>query len=90
MITANSRYSTSTVSRMTDSRGATRNTITLSSPASRTISYTSYRVVDGDTIQAIAFRALGDPTQWWRIADVNPEILAWYALVPGTVIRIPS
>ena len=76
--------------RITDLAGATRSTIITQAPQQKVVSYTYYRVTDGDTIQAIANKALGNPALWWKIADVNPEILAWYDLAPGIIIRIPS
>lgn len=90
MISSNSRYATDTVARVTDDNGITRSTIVRASPVAQVAEFTYYRVVDGDTIQAIANVALNDPTQWWKIADINPEIMQWYDLTPGVVIRIPA
>jgi hypothetical protein len=46
-------------------------------------------VAAGDRLDLIAFRFLGDPGQWWQIADANPaadpcELTA----TPGEKIRI--
>lgn len=49
-----------------------------------------YVVVAGDTIENMAFRLFGDPSQWWRIADVNPQIAFPLDLVPGMEVRIPQ
>lgn len=48
-----------------------------------------YTVAAGDRPDLIAFRFLGDPGQWWQIADANPvldprELTA----TPGRKIRI--
>ncbi|MEZ0112591.1 nucleoid-associated protein YgaU [Catenulispora sp. EB89] len=34
----------------------------------------SYQVKAGDRVDQIAYRYLGDPTQWWQLADANPEL----------------
>lgn len=49
-----------------------------------------YTVKSGDTVENIAAKVYGDPTQFWRIADINPQIKFPMDLVPGTVIRIPQ
>jgi nucleoid-associated protein YgaU len=48
----------------------------------------SWTVLAGDTIAWIAYRELGDPTEWRRIADAN-GLTAVRDLVPGQVLRIP-
>lgn len=52
--------------------------------------YTSYQMTAADTVQSLAYAWYGDPTQWWRIADGNPEIDFWGPVAPGTIIRIPA
>ncbi|HEX6938803.1 MAG TPA: LysM domain-containing protein [Longimicrobiales bacterium] len=48
-----------------------------------------HRVVQGERLDTIAARYLGDPTQFWRVADANaatrPELLVE---PPGRRIRI--
>jgi phage tail protein X len=44
----------------------------------------------GDTIDTIAQSAYSDPTQWWKIADANPNIMLWDVLPNGTMLRIPN
>ena len=60
----------------------------LPDPASFT-AIAQYTVAAGDRPDLIAFRFLGDPGQWWQIADANPvldprELTA----TPGRKIRI--
>lgn len=51
------------------------------------ISY--YIAVDGDRYDKLALRIFGDPTKWWVLADMNPEV-TWPGSIPaGTTIRIP-
>lgn len=56
----------------------------------RTTTYYQYVTRDGDTFCLIAARVLNDPTRYWEIADINPQV-EWPDAIPtGTVIRIPS
>lgn len=47
-------------------------------------------VTDGDRIDLICARALGDPEHFWRIADAN-DVLdpAELTATPGQTIRVP-
>lgn len=54
------------------------------------VTYTTYTVRDGDTMELLAARAYGDPTQYWRIADMNPHIRFPDSLISGDVLRIPK
>jgi len=49
-----------------------------------------YTVTSGETLESIAAKLYGDPTQFWRIADINPQIRFPIDLVPGMTIRIPQ
>ena len=51
--------------------------------------YTFYVVTFADRIDTIAATFLDNPTLWYKIAQVNPQIMNWTNLQPGTVIRIP-
>lgn len=46
-------------------------------------------VQDGDRIDLLAYRYLGDPTLWWVICDYN-DIFFALDLELGLVLRIPS
>lgn len=43
-----------------------------------------------DRIDQVAEKYLGSGDQWWRIADLNPEVLDPFAIVPGTMLVVPS
>ena len=45
----------------------------LPDPASFT-AVSQYTVVAGDRPDLLAFRLLGDASQWWRLADANPVL----------------
>jgi hypothetical protein len=86
-----SRYADNTVIPLTDSNGITRSTIVISPPSiATTYSISTYTWQIGDQIDYLAYSAYGDETQWWRIANANPEILFWNDLVAGTEVRVPS
>ena len=51
--------------------------------------YAAYQMRQSDTLPGLAFAYYGDATQWWQIADVNPQITFWGQIPPGTIIRIP-
>jgi len=48
-----------------------------------------HTVVEGDRIDLIAYRYLGQAELWWVICDYNDILLA-LELVTGAVLRIPS
>lgn len=43
----------------------------------------------GDRIDRISQTYLGDPSKWWQIMDINPELPNPMDIEPGTVLRIP-
>lgn len=88
MISADSRYSQSTVAAV-EVNGAPRFVIVPSEEQAYSFSFQFYLVLQGDRIDNIAFRFYGDPLRWWVIADANPQIMDWSVLLPGTLIRVP-
>ena len=46
-------------------------------------------MVEGDRIDLLAYRYLGDPTLWWVICDFN-DIAFPLELTVGATLRIPS
>lgn len=89
MISVKSRYATNAVSLVNDTRGSVL-TILPRDPKPVVANFTYVYLQDGDRLDLMAHRLFGDPGQWWRIADVNPEILDWANIPVGTVLRIPS
>jgi len=88
MIVSNSRYASDTLA-IVNLSSKDRKTIILPEPSAKTFSFTTYKVSASDRIDLIAFAFLGDATQWWRIANANPEVLFWDNLPIGTLLRIP-
>lgn len=48
-----------------------------------------WRVEAGDTLAWIAYKTLGDPTQWRRIAAAN-KLRRVRSLAPGTILVVPN
>jgi len=88
MITPLSRYSKSKLT--TEEVDGQSIVYILPQVASVTIfKYTYYTVTFADRIDNIASTFLGNPALWYQIAQVNPQVMNWLNLQPGTVIRIP-
>jgi nucleoid-associated protein YgaU len=88
MIASNSRY-LNTPQVTENINGTDILYLTPASPAAYTFQYSFYVVNGSDRIDNIAATFLGDPTQWFLIANANPEIMNWFNLTAGTIIRIP-
>ncbi len=54
--------------------------------AERTITITTK---EGDTFDKIAARVLGDSTQYWKIAGLNPTVKFPDQIPAGTLIAVP-
>ena len=52
--------------------------------------YSTLVSVQGQTFQEIAAKWLGDPGQYWRIADLNPHVPYPDEIPMGTLLRIPA
>lgn len=49
-----------------------------------------HTVAAADRLDLLAHRYLGDPFQYWRIADANPALTPEDILDPGAQISIPA
>lgn len=52
--------------------------------------YYMYVSKEGDTFDLLSSRVLGDPSQWWRVADLNPHVPFPDKIPTGTTIRLPK
>ena len=43
-----------------------------------------------DRPDQVSEKFLGNGDQWWRIMDLNPEVLDPFNIEPGTLLTIPS
>lgn len=44
---------------------------------------------ESDTFDLLALQVLGDPSLWWKIADLNPHVPFPSVIPAGTTIRLP-
>lgn len=51
---------------------------------------TYYTVVQGDTIDGIAYKQYGNAQLWWAIMDANPKYQSELEIKSGDVLVIPS
>lgn len=51
---------------------------------------TFYTVVQGDTIDGIAYRQYGNAQLYWAIMDANPRYMTEMDIKHGDVLMIPS
>lgn len=88
-IAPQSRYQQGLLTRMPDSSGTYNLTVLRTVPAS-SASYSLYLWKAGDRPDLVAYRLLGDPSLWWAIFDINPELIYPLNIPPGAAVRIPS
>lgn len=83
MIIKGSRYTASS---------ETRNQETRNVAVSKSYDSNSYITIisgEGDSLQYIASVYLNDPTLYWKVADLNRDILFPDRLPAGTVVKVP-
>jgi len=54
------------------------------------LGYFIYEWVETDRLDLLAKKFLGDSSLWWKILDINPEIINPQVLSAGTQLRIPN
>jgi nucleoid-associated protein YgaU len=90
MIFVDSRYADGWVYVANDARtGSYQNTVRRTFPT-KTNRFHTYTWLAGDRIDQVSYLFLGDPAVWWKIMDINPEIVNPFSITPGTVLRIPN
>lgn len=89
MIVPNSRYANSNITTVMKD-GADVAVIVPSAASTYSFAFVNYQVAVGDRIDTLAFRFYGDATQWWRIAQANPEIMFWDNIAVGSIVRVPQ
>jgi hypothetical protein len=89
LIYSDSRYADGIVLKALDARSNTPRTTVYRRFPSYTSQFFHYTWVEGDRIEAVATDLLGSPDAWWRIMDLNPEVIDPFEIPIGTVIRVP-
>ena len=57
---------------------------------SYSLPFFTYEVTEIDRIENISVKFLGNSQLWWKIMDLNPEVLNPFSIAPGTELRIPN
>lgn len=91
MITPQSRYNpqNAAVVRLPNSSG-TYNLSILRTVPRAAARFTLYTWKEFDRPDLVAYRLLNNPSLWWAIFDINPEIIDPLNVTPGTLVRIPA
>jgi nucleoid-associated protein YgaU len=82
-LTASSRYTTT-------GEPNTSVVIALRKNEQATVEYTAYTAREGDTFEGLAMRIYRDPSQYWRVADANPQVKFPDRIPAGTYLRLPA
>jgi hypothetical protein len=90
MIYSDSRYATGLVLRAEDPRSGSFKTAVYRKFPNIKAQFYYYTWVEGDRIDRVSTDLLGSPSLWWRIMDLNPEIIDPFSIPLGTTLRIPS
>lgn len=90
MIVLGSRYQNERLTTITNADGEVQTFVLRSTRpfAKRTQRVHLWR--DSDRIDRVAEQYLGSASAWWRVLDVNPEILDPNRIPLGTAVRIPD
>lgn len=90
MIFADSRYATGLILQAQDARTSEYKTAVYREYPRIKAKFYTYDWVQGDRIDVVARTFLGSSSFWWRIMDLNPELIDPFNIPIGTTIRIPS
>jgi hypothetical protein len=89
MILTDSRYATGFLYKAHDSRKNEYYLTVRRDTPNTTTDFVFYQWVEQDRLDKIAEEYLGMATHWWKIMDVNPEVINPFDIPVGTIIRIP-
>jgi hypothetical protein len=90
MIYLDSRYVDSIIFKAWDSRKFQYNLTCFRQFPTYSKKYFIYEWVENDRLDNLANRFLSNPGLWYKIMDINPELIDPTNIAPGTQIRIPS
>ena len=85
-----SRYADGPLFKARDARTSNHIATVLREWPSYSLPFYLYKVNEIDRIENIAVKFLGNGELWWKIMDINPEILNPFDIPPGTELRIPN
>jgi nucleoid-associated protein YgaU len=84
MLSASSRYTTTTANKDNES------IVIAVRKETTAVEYVTYTARFGDSFTSLATRLYSDPSQYWRLADINPQIKFPDLIPAGETIRIPK
>lgn len=90
MIYLDSRYVDGPLVRAQDARNGDYTVAVLREWPSYATRFSIYEWVETDRLDIVAWKLYGNPAFWWKILDVNPEIIDPTSIAPGTQLRIPN
>jgi len=90
MIYLDSRYADGTLVKTWHAKKNQYDLVVLRQWSNYVQSYFIYEWVEGDRLDNLANRYLGNPASWWEILDINPSILNPFNIAPGTQLKVPS
>lgn len=90
MIYSNSRYADALIAKSHDARKDNYGLSIFRSFPSSTQSFFLYVWEEGDRVDKVAHKYLHNPEDWWKIMDINPEVIDPLFIQVGSVIRIPN
>jgi hypothetical protein len=90
MIYLDSRYADGVKLKAWDARKSQYHLTVFRKFPTYTTEFFFYSWTQGDRIDNLAARFLGDSSYWWQIMDINQEIGDPFSITPGTHIRIPN
>lgn len=88
MIDRKSRYRSTPIVTVTDSRGVTYPLIGFRETPATTAALV-VTPTDSDRLDHLAWRFYRDPTRFWRLCDASPQLDPFDVLVPGDPMPIP-
>ena len=89
MILTDSRYADGVLFKAHDSRKNEYYLTVNRNISTSTSDFIYYQWVEQDRLDKIAAEYLGYPTHWWKIMDINPEVINPFEIPVGTILRIP-
>jgi hypothetical protein len=86
-----SRYEYSTIDYVATTAGLIEKPIVLYTASDLGLtSYWEHTYIQGERLDAIAYKYYKNSEYWWLIVEYNPEINDFINLTPGTILRVPS
>ena len=90
-INQGSRYESSTVDYLSKNPYGSANPIVFYKfDTLENVTYTYHTYVAGETLYGLSNRYYKRPDLWWAIVEYNPEVVDFFSISPGTLLRIPN